>query len=35
VFDEMEKIAQKMVDEYSAFHYKLNKKRVSKTRKKK
>jgi hypothetical protein len=35
VFDRMEKIAQKMVDEYFTFHYKLNVKRVSKTRRKK
>ena len=34
-FDRMEKIAQKMVDEYFTFHYKLNVKRVSKTRRKK
>lgn len=34
VFDRMETIAQKMLSEYLAFHYKINPKRVSKTRKK-
>lgn len=35
VFDEMEKIAQKITKEYDLFQYKVNVNRVSKTRKKK
>lgn len=35
VFDQMDKIASKMIEEYVKFQYKLNVNRVSKTRKKK